>query len=144
MRYLAMGFDYDGTIAQNGKVPSATIKALEKLKKSDSKLLLVSGRELESVQEAFPEYKIFDKMVVENGALLFDPQTIEERLLTEPASKALVEELKRLGVKPISVGRCIVATWELMRRTFSMQSKHSVWSCRSHLTKAPSWFCPPG
>jgi HAD superfamily hydrolase (TIGR01484 family) len=49
---------------------------------------------------------------MENGALLYFPQSGQERPMGDPPSPAFVAALKKRGVGPISVGRTIVATWE--------------------------------
>ena len=53
MRYLALACDYDGTIAHNGRVNDQTIEALQRVRDSGRKLILVSGRELEDTREQF-------------------------------------------------------------------------------------------
>lgn len=111
MRYLALATDYDGTLATHGRVDDATLAALVRLKESGRKLLMVSGRELPDLLSVFPRLDLFDLAVLENGALLFDPATREERCLAEPPPKAFAEELRRRGVPRISEGRVIVATW---------------------------------
>lgn len=40
MRYIALASDYDGTLAANGRVDEATIRALERLIHSGRKLIL--------------------------------------------------------------------------------------------------------
>jgi hydroxymethylpyrimidine pyrophosphatase-like HAD family hydrolase len=112
MRYLALCTDYDGTIAHHGAVDAPTIDALERLVASGRHLVLVTGRELDDLQRVFPRLDLFERVVAENGALLYTPATREERLLTEPPSQPLVDALRASGVDPLSVGRCIVATWE--------------------------------
>lgn len=111
MNYLAAAFDYDGTLASDGRVFESTIKALQKVKDSGRKLLMVTGRELDDLFRVFPEYEMFDLLVVENGALLYNPATKQERKLAEDASQDLIEELKRRKVHPVNHGRCIVSTW---------------------------------
>ena len=49
MRYLALACDYDGTIAHHGKVDRQTMAALERVRSSGRKLLLVTGRELDDL-----------------------------------------------------------------------------------------------
>jgi len=112
MRYLALATDYDGTLALNGRVDARTVLALEQLRESGRKLILVTGRELDELSEIFPSMHLFDWVVAENGALLYQPSTRAEKPLATPPPPAFVEELKRRGVERISCGRVIVATWE--------------------------------
>lgn len=112
MQYLALASDYDGTLATRGEVPPDVVAALEKVQQSGRKLILVTGRELKDLIAVFPEYKMFDRLVVENGAVLYKPETGEELPLAEPPSELLVSALQARGVTPLSVGRCIIATWE--------------------------------
>jgi HAD superfamily hydrolase (TIGR01484 family) len=112
MRYLAIATDYDGTLAQDGEVEPETLKALAALKKSGRKIILVSGREFADLQRVFPEYEIFDRLVLENGATVYDPSTKKETVLTPEPSAEFVARLEELNVSPLAVGKGIVATWE--------------------------------
>jgi hydroxymethylpyrimidine pyrophosphatase-like HAD family hydrolase/energy-coupling factor transporter ATP-binding protein EcfA2 len=112
MRYLTMVTDYDGTLATNGQVPDRVVHALERLRESGRRALLVTGRELDDLRRVFDRLELFDRVVAENGALIYEPATREERPLGEAPPQAFVEELVRRGVAPLSVGRVIVATWE--------------------------------
>ncbi len=111
MRYLALATDYDGTIAGDGQVEQSTIEALELIKQSGRKIILVTGREMPSLLECFPEWEIFDAIVAENGALLYIPSTKHEELLCEPPSQALIDCLNARDAEPLSVGKGIIATW---------------------------------
>src|SRR2546421_266339 len=73
MRFLAFASDYDGTLAHNGKIDRQTLRALEQLKRTGRKLILVTGRELDELLNLFPQAAIFDCIVAENGALLYWP-----------------------------------------------------------------------
>ncbi|RWD62127.1 MAG: HAD-IIB family hydrolase [Mesorhizobium sp.] len=112
MYFMALATDYDGTLAHNGLVAASTLSALETLKRSGRKLILVTGRELPDLKEVLPEIGLFDKVVAENGALIYTPASEEERTISPSPSADLVDRLKKRGVKPLSVGRSIVATWE--------------------------------
>jgi HAD superfamily hydrolase (TIGR01484 family) len=112
MRYHVLATDYDGTIAWQGKVDNETIEALQKCKASSRKLILVTGRELDELLTIFPKYDLFDLIVAENGAIIFDPASKEEILLGEKPPENFINELKQKNVTPLSVGRVIVATWE--------------------------------
>lgn len=112
MRYHVLACDYDGTLAHDGRVDKATVQALQRLRESGRRLMLVTGRELDDLQGVFPHLDLFERVVAENGALLYTPITKQERLLGEPPAPAFVERLKAAGVDRVSVGRVIVATWE--------------------------------
>lgn len=112
MFFVALATDYDGTLARDGRVDAPTIEALQQVRRSGRKLILVTGRDLPDLQRVFPELDLFDLVVAENGALLFNPAKKEETLLAEPPSPAFIARLQELGVSPLSVGRTIVATWE--------------------------------
>jgi HAD superfamily hydrolase (TIGR01484 family) len=112
MRYLALCTDYDGTIAHHGKVDKPTLAALEELRASGRKLIMVTGREIDDLKKVCDHLDLFELVVAENGALIYRPATREERLLVDAPSERFVAELKRRGVERISVGRCIVATWQ--------------------------------
>jgi HAD superfamily hydrolase (TIGR01484 family) len=111
MRYFCLACDFDGTIAHHGRVAPSTIEALKRVSASGRKLVLVTGRQLDDLLQIFPEVGIFNFVVAENGALLYRPSSQEEQALAEPPLPEFVEELARRGVQPLSVGRCIVATW---------------------------------
>jgi hydroxymethylpyrimidine pyrophosphatase-like HAD family hydrolase len=112
MRYLALCTDYDGTLATDGEVLPETLEALERLLASGRRLVLVTGRELDDLQKVCPRLDLFEYVVAENGALLYQPSTGEETALAAPPPDAFVATLRARGVGPISVGRVIVATWE--------------------------------
>jgi hydroxymethylpyrimidine pyrophosphatase-like HAD family hydrolase len=109
MRYTAIALDYDGTIAHDGGVPPHVMDGLSRLRASGRKLLLVTGRELEELLGIFPGIGIFDRVVAENGALLYRPETGERKELGEPPPDSLIDALKASGI-PLAVGHTILAT----------------------------------
>jgi len=117
MRFHALACDYDGTIAHHGRVDDDTIAALERVRASGRKLLLVSGRELDDLLTVFPRLDLFDRAVLENGATIYDPRTRTQRALVEAPPPAFAAALRARGVGPISVGHVIVATWEPHQQT---------------------------
>jgi hydroxymethylpyrimidine pyrophosphatase-like HAD family hydrolase len=112
MRYHILATDYDGTLADNGKVDQQTVEKLKKLKSTGRLLVLVTGREMRYLTEDFPDYKVFDQVVAENGAVLVETSTGKEQLLGEAPDAQLIQALKTRGVGPISIGKVIIATWE--------------------------------
>jgi HAD superfamily hydrolase (TIGR01484 family) len=111
MRYPALACDYDGTLAHHGRVSDATLAALDRLAATGRKLVMVTGRELPDLLSVFPQLDRFDRVVAENGALLYRPATKEEKVLAERPPDAFTEALQARGVAPLSIGRVIVATW---------------------------------
>jgi HAD superfamily hydrolase (TIGR01484 family) len=111
MRYVCLTCDYDGTIARNGRVAPSTLQALEKVRASGRQLILATGRELPELLSVFPEVNLFDRVVAENGGLLYRPASQEKVVLGEKPPDQFVEELRKRGVQPLSVGDCVVATW---------------------------------
>lgn len=79
MFFIALATDYDGTIAHDGKVEDKTIAALRRVKDSGRKLILVTGRELPDLKQVFPQVELFDKVVAENGALLWQTGYLSPR-----------------------------------------------------------------
>ncbi|HJV26933.1 MAG TPA: HAD-IIB family hydrolase [Aromatoleum sp.] len=112
MYFLALATDYDGTLAHHGLVDAATVEAMEAFKASGRRLILVTGRDLPDLLRVFPQVRIFDRIVAENGALIYEPATEQERCIAPPPPPEFVQALRDRNVSPLAVGRSIVATWE--------------------------------
>src|SRR4029077_6251305 len=110
MRYLALAADYDGTLASHGTVAAETVEALRQLAATGRRLILVTGRRIDDLMRVFPEVAIFDRVVAENGPLVYRPQTLETHVLSKPPPAAFVEELRRRGIQPLTAGQVFVAT----------------------------------
>ncbi|MBV8344915.1 MAG: HAD hydrolase family protein [Candidatus Eremiobacteraeota bacterium] len=111
MRYVAFATDFDGTLAEGGAVGARAIEALEALRKSDRALIMVTGRLLEDLQNIFERIDLFDAVVAENGAVLFDPAKNERIVLGPSPPSELLRLLDSVGV-PVERGHVIVATRE--------------------------------
>src|SRR5262245_65583748 len=109
MRYAALACDYDGTIALHGLVDAPTVAALQRLRASGRRLILVTGRDLDDLIRVFPDLHLFDRIVVENGAVVYDPATRDVQLLAAAPPDEFAKELERRRVAPLSVGRAIGA-----------------------------------
>ena len=110
-RLRALATDFDGTLAHNGTVKATTREALEKLKCAGFKLILVTGREVNDLVSIFPEITRFDVAVMENGAVLFHPESGKVEALAASPPPGFIARLHELGL-PLQIGKCIVATWE--------------------------------
>jgi hydroxymethylpyrimidine pyrophosphatase-like HAD family hydrolase len=111
MKFDALATDYDGTIAKDGVVDQATVDALGRAAAAGLRLIMVTGRELADLFNTFAHADLFDRIVAENGAVLYDPGTQAVELLAAPPPPALLEKLAAHNL-PISIGHSIIATVE--------------------------------
>jgi HAD superfamily hydrolase (TIGR01484 family) len=112
VQFSALATDYDGTIAQHGDVNDSTNAAMQRWKEAGRALILVTGREMPDLAKVYPFTNLFDRIVAENGALLYNPVTQEKKVLAAALPKEFVDCLRAKGVTPLSVGKVIVATQE--------------------------------
>ena len=108
-RAQALTLDYDGTLAHDGVVDPATVAALSRTIDRHVRLILVTGRRLSSVATAFPQLSLFDRVVAENGAILYEPRTKRSRILAPPPPESLLKALRNAGV-PFDLGSSVIAT----------------------------------
>jgi hydroxymethylpyrimidine pyrophosphatase-like HAD family hydrolase len=107
--YTTLAIDYDGTLAHHGRVDEATREAIRRARDSGYCAVLVTGRELTDLFSTFPDYKVFDRIVAENGAVLCDPSHDSIARLAGSPPTGLVARLTSAGI-PLSIGQSIVAT----------------------------------
>lgn len=110
MRFLLLATDYDGTIAVAGRVQPKTIAAFERLRASGRKLVLVTGRHMPDLSTVFSRFDLFERIVAENGGVLYRPATREEKLLCDPPNEGFLALLREREI-PFVPGRTVVATW---------------------------------
>jgi HAD superfamily hydrolase (TIGR01484 family) len=110
VRYLALAVDYDGTAAIDGRLSEDARLAIERLRISGRRIILVTGRRLDDLRRVCPAIALFDLVVAENGAVVYDPRRREEIVLGTPAPERLIDRLRERGVEPIEVGKVLVAT----------------------------------
>jgi HAD superfamily hydrolase (TIGR01484 family) len=95
MRYLALATDYDNTLVRDGRITDATRAALGRLRASGRRVILVTGRRLEDLLHICACADLFDFVVAENGALVYEPQSRETTLLAGPPPPQFVAALRR-------------------------------------------------
>jgi HAD superfamily hydrolase (TIGR01484 family) len=110
MRFFALAAGFDGTLARNGRYDERCVEALRALAATGRKLILVTARELRELLEIFPEARIFDFIVAENGAVMHRSATRESEILAQAPSEILLQELRRRGVEPLFVGSSAIKT----------------------------------
>lgn len=144
MRYVALATDYDGTLATHGVVSDATLRALQRFVASGRKLVLVTGREVGDLEQSFAHLALFERVVAENGAVLYDPATKQVRVLDEPPPPAFADALRAAGVEPLSVGQVIVATREPYQATVLETIRHMGLELHVEFNKGAVMVLPAG
>ena len=84
MKWRALATDFDSTIATDAVVDEPTQLALVRLRSANVRTLLVTGRHLSDFEAMGSFIALFDMVVAENGAVLFDPASGETRTLSAP------------------------------------------------------------
>lgn len=110
MRFRLLACDYDRTIATDAQVGEPVRAALRAVRDSGRLLVLVTGRTLEELRDVFTELRLFDRLVVENGAVLLDPHREAGRMLCGARSLELVQGLRLRGVGPLVIGQSMYST----------------------------------
>lgn len=144
LSWAALASDYDGTLANSGRVAPATLEALHQVRRSGRKLLLVTGRELKDLFDVFPPITIFDCVVAENGAVLYDPANGKRRMLAHQPPRKLVEALRARRLKPFSVGHAIVATMREHQQVVAKIIRELELPMQVILNKRSLMVLPPG
>lgn len=144
MRYHILATDYDGTLSPYEKVTPDTIESLKKLKSSGRKLILVTGRQIEDLKALFPEHLLFDRIVAENGATIYNPGTLEERLLGARPLESFIDRLRELQIEPLEIGRVILSTRQPHQGTVLNTIKEAGLEYQLTFNKGAVMILPPG
>jgi hydroxymethylpyrimidine pyrophosphatase-like HAD family hydrolase len=117
MHYRALACDGDGTLTTWGLMAAATRRALERLRDSGRKLLLVTGETADEIGD-FHHIELFDLVVGEDGGILYWPATGRIQTLANKPPARLVRALKACGVGSLRVGRVMLIARRKHTSTF--------------------------
>lgn len=106
MKLSVLALDYDGTIAEHGRLDPEVAAALSEVRDRGVAVVVVSGRILESLRTASGGLTWADAFVAEDGAVVAFPGG-DPRLLCSEASPALKQALAGAGV-PFDAGQCVI------------------------------------
>ncbi len=115
-----LAFDFDGTLAKNGRVPQDLQQALAQLRQNNFALFLVTGRRYDSIDLGSLR-DVFTGIVWENGAVLTLKAIDDLYLPFGHVDARLVEALESANI-PLEYGTAIVSTW--------VPHKEAVWQAR--------------
>jgi hypothetical protein len=143
MRYLVLVTDYDGTLATDGVADESTLSALERLRMSGRRAILLTGRQLDDLLTVCPRLSLFDYVVAENGAVLYEPRTRQQTLLGPPRRRDFFGGCESLPAIRSALGRLSsIHGYHIILRCFR-PFRRWAWIFRSSSTETRSWSYQP-
>ena len=128
--YSVLAADYDGTIAEHGRVSAVTEATLRSLRKANFRLILVSGRRLENILPICGVLDLFETVILENGAVSYSPRSGTDKLIAPAVDERFLADLARdlpivpaaLGDRACAIGAAVLA--QHARRGVSGPAEH--------------------
>jgi HAD superfamily hydrolase (TIGR01484 family) len=132
-RWSVLASDFDGTLATAGRVPVETLEAVSRFRAAGGTFVLVTGRRLPELYDVFPETdQVVDRVVAENGGVLYDPKHPPSVVLTVSPPDELKQVLVESGVTDVEIGDVLVSAWrddEIAVRRAAHRIAH-LWPCQ--------------
>src|SRR3972149_3658856 len=97
MHISVVATDFDGTISEGDRLAPEAGRALHRLREAGYFTALVSGRSFDFLRDLQQREQAFDRIVAENGAVVYNPQTDELRLPFGEVPADLLDMLDRGG-----------------------------------------------
>jgi hypothetical protein len=107
MKLRVLAFDFDGTIALDGRLDGAVAEALREARRAGVRTVLVSSRTLDDLHALLPVRELFDAVVAENGGVVQLRDPAPPVVLGRGPDPVLVAELRRRGVHA-RTGSCVL------------------------------------
>lgn len=105
LRVLAL--DYDGTIAEQGRLHSDARREIERVRSEGLVVVLVTGRMLSDLRRLIGDLSLFDAIVAENGALTAFPRAGRSASHGPRCPGTMLAALRERGVQAVA-GSCVV------------------------------------
>ncbi len=109
MHLTILACDLDGTLAHHGEVAPETWAALRRAKRAGLKILLVTGRILDTFAPTGPYAELCEAIVAEDGAVVYFPRRNAVTLPFGRLEATLIERLEATDI-PFQRGAAIRAT----------------------------------
>jgi hydroxymethylpyrimidine pyrophosphatase-like HAD family hydrolase len=109
LRYAAIATDGDGTVLKDNRMPNEVVTAIKRYHAAGGHVFLVTGETVKQLDE-FPHVELFDRVVCENGPVIYNPGTGEETVLCKGPPKALQEQLRRACGQDVNCGEVVITT----------------------------------
>ena len=98
MHISVIATDFDGTISQGDRMAPEVMRVLHRWRERGQFTVLVSGRPFEFLHTLQKSEPVFDLIVAENGAVLYNPRNDEMSLPFGEVPGDLIDMLAGLGV----------------------------------------------
>lgn len=108
MRYRVFITDFDGTLADQGRVAMATWTRIADYRRQGGRVILATGRQLDDLLEVFPLAGSLDAVVAEDGAVVHWVESGEIHFLAEPPPAEAVRWLRQV-LPTAGIGQVITA-----------------------------------
>jgi hydroxymethylpyrimidine pyrophosphatase-like HAD family hydrolase len=130
--YSVLAADYDGTIAEHGRVSAVMEATLRSLLEANFRLILVSGRRLENILPICDVLDLFEMVILENGAVSYSPRSGTDKLIASAVDQRFLADLARdLPGELLFVGRSLVATDAVNARRVEMTIERGGYDLRT-------------
>ncbi|HEY3244385.1 MAG TPA: HAD hydrolase family protein [Phycisphaerae bacterium] len=106
-RLSVLALDYDGTIAESGRLSDEVRAAIADVRSRGIMVILVTGRILRDLVALVGDLSVCDAVVGENGAVVTFPDSGRTLVLAPPAHPDFVGEVRHRGI-PIEAGECVI------------------------------------
>lgn len=108
MKYRVFITDFDGTLADQGRVAMATWTRIAEFRRQGGRVILATGRQLDDLFEVFPLAGSLDAIVAEDGAVVHWVESGEIHFLADPPPAEAVRWL-RSELPTAGIGQVITA-----------------------------------
>jgi hydroxymethylpyrimidine pyrophosphatase-like HAD family hydrolase len=125
MRYVALATDGDGTLTEHGQIEPSVAAALCQFRNAGGRVFLATGETITDLAQ-FPHIDLFDRIVAENGAVLFSPNLGNERVLCDDDPQPVVRALREFGANGVKHGRVVVSVRDHRRRIEEALTRHNL------------------
>jgi hydroxymethylpyrimidine pyrophosphatase-like HAD family hydrolase len=109
MKLSVVALDYDGTIADNGKVHDEIHAVVGELRHRGIAVVIVTGRRLCDLRAVAGDLRCVDAVIAENGAVFSVPGSGHSTTFGQSPPPRFFETLRQRGI-PFAQGECIVDT----------------------------------
>jgi hydroxymethylpyrimidine pyrophosphatase-like HAD family hydrolase len=107
VRFEVLVLDYDGTIADQGRLDPGVRQAIGEVRARGVTVVIATGRILDDLRRLTGDLRFVDAIVAENGAVLAFPGSGRSAVLASQPPAELLDALRAHGVQ-VDIGTCVI------------------------------------